>query len=371
MLRGCTRCRYSIQVSLPPVRKKILYLDQFFFSNAFKQGDQRFLDAAGMIADLASLQLLAVPWSTIHEDETHQWRGYGGKSKDDLMKFIKSSARGHQFEAAYDIEREQLARAFNAFLEGAPPTYVICPDEAVSGRLHEWDDYVWIDVRSYIGDIDLKRTLKRRSAEELADAFPAWRLSKGSFDDDVAFETRAGAQSYMRYYIEYVRRMTGGDMKALFDSPIASMVVDGLMHQAPQASAEDRLACVIEFLKSDHFGKAPYQWIGSRMFALLKHMVKYGAYPNRDQAVEKLSGFCEDVTHISTYAPYCDAFFMDKAMGAFATDPRIDLQGRYGVRVFTLNNWEAFTDWLEGLRDTMSDEHRAGLRAAYPQSVTV
>jgi hypothetical protein len=328
VLRGCTQCRYSTRIPLPPIRKKVLYLDQFFFSKAFKQSDQRFSDAANVIADLASLQLLAVPWSTIHEDETHMWPGHGGMSKNDLMSFIKISARGHRFQAAYNVEREQLVRAFQSFLDGKPAAYLIDPDEALSDRLHQWDDYLWIDVGSYIGGIELKSSLKKRAAEELADAFPVWRSSKRNFEQEVELETRSGAQSYMRLYIEYVQRITSGDLSATFDSPIMSMVVDTLMHEVPPASAEDRLARVVTFLQSGHFAEAPYQWIGSRIFAVLRQQVRNGAHPNREVAIQKLSGFCEDVKLVSTYAPYCDAIFLDKSMGALVTDPRIDLPSR-------------------------------------------
>jgi hypothetical protein len=328
MLRGCIKCRYSSHVPLPPMRKKVLYLDQFFFSNAFKQGDQRFLNAAALISQLAASQLVAVPYSTAHEDETQQWRGYGGHTKDDLMKFIKSSARGHQFEAAYDVERNQLIRAFDAYRAGHPATYSPQVEEAVAGRIHDWDDYFWIDVKSYIGDVEVKRALKKQSVEQLVDLFPAWRTSTRTYDEDVGFELRGSAENYFRYYVKYVFRVGNGDYKALFDSPIMSMVVEDLMRYDMKTSADERLEKVKGFLLSEHLGQAPYQWISTRLFASLKHMVKHGAYKDRDDAIQRLSGFCDDVTHVSTYAPYCDAVVIDKAMGALVNDPRIDLSAR-------------------------------------------
>ena len=73
VLRGCRYCKYSTSVYLPPIRKAVLYLDQFFFSGAFRGGDARFVTAANRIKDLTAKQLLVVPFSSIHEDETHQW----------------------------------------------------------------------------------------------------------------------------------------------------------------------------------------------------------------------------------------------------------------------------------------------------------
>ncbi|MBN1957227.1 MAG: hypothetical protein JXQ81_13590 [Desulfuromonadales bacterium] len=53
-------------------------------------------------------------------------------------------------------------------------------------------------------------------------------------------------------------------------------------------------------------------------------------------------------------------------MAAIVSDPRIDLQANFGVKVFSLNNWDQLLDWLNEQEQDMSIEHRAGLAAAYP-----
>ena len=69
--------------------------------------------------------MLTAPYSSVHEDETYQWRGHNDKTGDDLMEFIKSAARGLTFERAYRIERIQVLRAFRAFLSDAPIEYEV------------------------------------------------------------------------------------------------------------------------------------------------------------------------------------------------------------------------------------------------------
>ena len=69
---------------------------------------------------------------------------------------------------------------------------------------------------------------------------------------------------------------------------------------------------------------------------------------------------------MAMYAPYCDAFFMDKAMAHVVADPRIALESRFGVAVFSLNNWDKFMAWLNDLETGISPEHRAGISVAYP-----
>lgn len=365
VLRGCKACKYSAHLPLPPVHKKVLYLDQFFFSSAFKERDARFVEAAERILDVSAHQLIVAPFSSVHEDETHQWRGYGGKDKDDLMEFIKATSRGHEFEPAYEVEEAQLATALDAFLKGAASSFVVERSDAIEDSIHEWDDYFRIDVGRYMGDIELKRGLKAQAAEQLVDLFPDWRKSTNTFEQDVELETRQGAREYVVAYARYAARLAAGDVAALLDSPIKSQVVQSLLHYFPEVAPEDALRKLGEFFKSDHFAEAAYQWISARMFAVLKDQVKRGAYQQRDDAIQRLRGVFDDITHISTYAPYCDAFVMDRSMAGVVSDPRIALTQRYGVKVFSLTNWDEMLAWLEQLKAQMSEDHRLGLQAAY------
>lgn len=367
VIRGCMSCKYTTTIWLPETKKKILYLDQFFFSNVFKERDTRFVEAAQRIRRISSLQLLVAPYSSIHEDETHQWRGYDGKSKEDLMEFIKATSRGHEFEAAYNVERTQLVKAFKAFLAGEPEQFSVEEHDALEADIHEWDGYFRIDVGHYIDNIELKRDLKRKSIEALVDTFPAWRKSTNSFDQDVMLELQAAAKGYIDSYFEYASLIASGDYSAMCNSPIMSSVVESLLYCFPnEMPPDDRLIKIGEFFRSGHFDEVPDQWLSARIYAVLKDMVKRGAHPDRDKAIQRLRGFFLDVTHIATYAPYCDAFVMDQAMAALVAEPRIDLESRYGVKVFSLKNWQQFIDWLDSLEAGMSREHREGLAAAYP-----
>lgn len=367
VLRGCMNCKYKTVVWLPETRKKVLYLDQFFFSSAFREGDPRFMKAVQRIREVSALQLLTVPFSSIHEDETHQWRGYDGKYKEDLMEFIKVTSRGHKFEPSYDVEQSQIVRAFQAYLQEKSPLFDLQQRDVVPSNIHEWDGYFRIDVGRYINDIELMRDLKHQSVEMLIDAFPVWRQSKNTFDQDVTLELREAAKSYIEVYLQYAARIAAGDYAALHDSPTMAMVVQSLLYCLPvNLAPEESLEKIGTFFLSEHFSEIPYQWLSVRIFATLKDMVKRGAYANREAALRRLGGFFQDMKHISIYAPYCDAFVMDQAMAALVADPRIDLERRYGVKVFNLNNWEIFLAWLDTLEGEMSQEHRAGLTAAYP-----
>lgn len=118
LLRGCGYCRYFEQIPLPSVKKKIAYLDQALLSSAFKGRDQRAVEAVSRVSDLASMQLLVAPHSNVHEDETHQWTGYDGKTPAELMRFIEQTARGVEFKPSYSVEHTQVYKGFKAFISG-------------------------------------------------------------------------------------------------------------------------------------------------------------------------------------------------------------------------------------------------------------
>ncbi|WP_085706074.1 MULTISPECIES: hypothetical protein [Pseudomonas] len=367
VLRGCLRCKHHISVWLPEIRKKVLYLDQFFFSSAFRGGDPRFVEAADRVKKAASLQLLVAPYSSIHEDETHQWRGYKEFNKTDLLAFIKEVSGGAKFQQDYDVETTQVTKAWSAFLKGEPSGYVLEDDDAIEGPLDQWDDYFRIDVPDYFKDVELNRFLKGQSVDGLIDLFDRWQASTQTFDQDVAQEVQAVADNYLSTYITMIQRLARGDAQAMLDSPIVSQVVEQMLHWLPKDQGlTERLKQCAEFFRSEHFRQVPNLYISARMYATLKAMVKRGAYANREEARKRLNGFFEDVKHISLYAPYCNAFFMDQPMADLVRQPSVNLEGRYGVRVFSLNNLTEFFEWIDDLERGMSDDHKAGIEAAYP-----
>jgi hypothetical protein len=358
---GCTKCSYKEKRPLPPVKKKVLYLDQFFFSHAVRGNEANFVAAANLIRQLCAWQLLVVPYSSVHEDETHQW-----KDSKELFDFIKATSRGHEFSPAYDVEQKQLHEAFAAFREGRPPAFEVDRKQAFRDKLDVWDGYLRIEVGRYLGDIDLIRSLKAQAIEGLVDLFPGWRTSTNTFAQDVALEHEAAAKGYIDAFRTYLQRIGAGDWMAVVDSPIMSQVIQNLMtHFGPDVTPPDALEKVMTFLRSEHFANTPYHDIQARMYATLKAMVKGGAYMNRDKSIQRLSGFYYDVKHISTYAPYCDAFLMDAPMAEIAD--QVGLEARYGVKVFSRTNWDAFIAWLESLKAGMTDEHKEALLVAYPR----
>ena len=360
--QGCGCCRYHRSAPLPPVKKKLLYLDQFFFSHAFRGKEQQFLDAAQRIRTLTAKQLLVVPYSNVHEDETKQWEHY-----EDLLDFVKTTSRGYEFSAQYNVEHTQVQKAFGAFLSGEPVAYVRERDDVLQEDIDVWDGYFRIDVAGFQRDRDDLKAAKKRLVEGLIELFPGWRASTNTLEEDVFREDRAAGRYFLQIFADYMRRLSEGDFDVIINGHIDSLVVQHLLHFFPDDMPHnDKMTQIAEFFASDHFRNIPHRCVASRMFATLKKLVKEGAHQNPEDARGKLSGFYSDVDHIATYAPYCDAFLMDRAMAEIVNRPTVALTKKYGVKVFSRANWDEMHAWFDELEATVTQEHQAALETAYP-----
>ncbi len=368
LLRGCSVCEYNARIHLPPLRKKILYLDQLVFSTAFRKGDSRLIDLVRRVTYLQGLQMLVAPYSAVHEDETYQWSGHAEMTSTQLMTFIKETSRGIQLKPTWDVKSNQLVNGLRAFLADTPPNQVLDPVDAIKGQLHAYEDCYRIQInRPYFDDIEQIRAAKRKALLLLLNTFDEWRSSTTNFDEDVRLETASSGKAYLNTYLLAIVKGSLGDLDALVDGPHAvALVRQMLRYVSGNLSPDDKLEAIRAFFESQHFALVPCEWLSARMFATLKGLVRDGSFTNKKKAESKFSGFFYDVQHISTYAPYCDAVFLDDPMRDLLSRPTVGLTRQFGTRVFSLSNLDDFMDWLDSVENSMTDEHRLGLALAYP-----
>jgi len=366
LLRGCCHCQYTEQIYLPPVEKEILYLDQFFLSHAFRKELPEFVEAAKLIADLAHDQLLVCPFSKIHEAETLLWRH---PQKQSLWEFIKQSSRGHKFEPDYKIKRTQILRGFERFLSANKKPFQVKIKDAILKNINTWDNYFWIDSIIPLKNIELRRKLKDKSIEELVNIFPHWRKANTTFKENWRLVFQGAARSYLQLYSEKVDRLYRGDFRASIDSPIDAMVVESLLEwDIESIESEKRLERIIAYFKSPYFEEVPYEWISSGLLALLREKVKKGHYQNIDRAKQKLRGIFYDFQFVSTYAPYCQAMFIDNIMFNLVNDKLLNVTNMFGTKFFARRNWDAFLTFLNTLQSKKNQELEHALNLVYPSS---
>lgn len=362
--RGCNACGKWERIPLPDLRKTIIYLDQFFLSHAFREGQEDFVRAAERIRDLASRQLLVSPWSSVHEFETHLWRH---TSQADLWKFIKQSARGHQYSDSYHIKSAQIQRAFESFISGDEPVYIDAHD-SFHRNVHRWDDYVWIDVGRFIGDAEHIRKGKDQAITSLVGLFDEWAISRNTFEQDVIEEANGYARSLVQLYMQSIRAYMQGSIHEYLNAPADLGLVQSLMHRdSGELDHEERIKRVGAFLGSEVFRRIPNIDISCRLFAVLRRRVRDGQFSNREKSKGKLSGLFYDIDAISVYGPYSDAIFIDRAMHEWLGQEHSQIADKYSFRIFSAANWDEFHAYLDGIEKNCSEEIRSFLPIVYPR----
>jgi len=344
-------------------RKKILYLDQLFWSLALRE-ESKADEALRRIEKLLDLQLLAIPYSSIHQQETQLWAERGA----DLLAFIRTASRGHKFEPTYRVERTQILKAFQSFLDNASPAYLKEQHDALPGSVHEWGGAfsVSVDCTISAAEINRRRGFKQKAINKLEKTLPEWRTSKGTFEEDVKLELRDSARILTDHYAHKTARILAGDISALSDSPIDADIVGDMayvLHFTPSVP----LTKIGEFFNSEHFAGVPSQQLSARLFAAFKKRVREGMFPNPRKARDKYEGFLFDVEHVATYAPYCDAFFADRFMADVMNDKKVAVEPTFSCKAFSTAHWQQFFRWLDEIESGMTVEHADALGWAYPK----
>lgn len=344
-------------------RKSILYLDQHFLSSVFR-GNAQYAEAMGRIEELLDLQLVAVPYSPTHEAETDFYT-----RRDDLMRFIQATARGHHFEPYYRVQETQILKAFQAYLAKAPASYVKEERDALPSRVHDWDGLYSVSVYRAASGVERKRGFKQRAIEELMKTLGDWATSTNTFEQNMELELGDSAHILIDDYEKKAARVWVGDFSALLDAPVSAGIVEDILYilSIKGAPPADAARLIPAFFKSEHFAAVPSQQLSARLFSAFKKRVREGAYANPEKAREKSTGFFYDIEHVATYAPYCHAFFADRFMADLLSDVHVAVEQTFGCKVFSASRWPEFFSWLDDVKSRMTADHADGLKWAYPR----
>ena len=338
LFRGCCACGLSESVTLPPLQKRIIYLDQNFLSHAFRRQAERFCEAAERIGSLVAKQVIVCPWSEVHQIETHLWRDYRA---NELWAFVKRTARGHRFLLPIEILIRQIERLFTAYRQGNRADGSTFCGDAISSRIHEWDDYHWIDVGRPLEDFEAVRTRKKHNAKMLQEAMIGWSSQESNFEADMLEEATIFAQDLEDRYRQWLLALATGSHDEAMEMSDLAQVLNVLLLDA--GDEPTRMQEVRQFLRSSHFRTAPAVDIASRLFAVLRKLARRGHRPKR------LSGVLYDIDAIRSFAPYCDAVFVDREMGRWMNDSDAKVGELYGVRIFSVDTWNDFDSYLDDL----------------------
>jgi len=347
-------------------RKSILYLDQNFLSSVHRGGIENEWATALMakVTRALDLQLLAIPYSSTHISEAD----LNGDYRDALVQFIQGVSRGHQFEPYYRVEETQIVKAFQCFLDDAPPEYQKEESDALSPSVHDWDGDYFVSVFSASRNADRSSLLKQRAVEELLQVLPQWAKKGRTFQEDMSLEISDTARLLIDSYAEKTAALMIGDFSVLINAPISASVGERLWLAVQTRKVDPKK--IGAFLRSHHFAEVPTVQLSARLFSAYKERIRLAKTPpdpRSNKTREKLSGFFYDIQHAATYAPYCNAYFTDNAMAKLMKDKRVNVESDFGCRVFSVDSKKDLVAWLEALEGQMTPEHVKDLSWAYPK----
>lgn len=371
-------CWHTETFQLPKIRKKVIYLDQFIFSNITKMlspnapGHVRakaepvwreFFEALGL---LCRMQLVVCPYSTEHHDESLISTFY-----EELKRTYQHFSTGISFTRPVEIQHEQIMVAFSAHLKSQSPVFNFDPQHVTSGGLHGWNDRMFITVDGEIrGERQAIRQNRINVHSGLAAAFREWQKGGETFAQAFQREKAAFAKEVMRAYVEDHRKrmlVFAGDLPATLENFLGSM--SGSIMQLLEFAAErsglssDQTAeAIISFIESGGINETPSNVISASIWASLALQAAAGQKKAPDE------GMATDISIVSTLLPYCDAMFVDRRCWSLVSKIPMSHKPPYNGRLFSMANKDEFFEYLGGICASATREHVALLNEVYGPS---
>jgi hypothetical protein len=376
--RRCRACFHTGTVYLPEIRKKIVYIDQFVFSNFVKMLDpeidgheratsdpfwKQLFETLGVVCHI---QLVACPDSREHQHESLTSSFY--KS---LKHTYEHFSGGVSFHDSETIKLRQVAQIAKCWLKKEAVTFDFNAEEISSGRLHEWSGRIFITVDGLLpGTVDGLRTSRSKTHEGLQEVFAQWQRDKKPFREVFSIEKRGYRENLVNSYIkQFLKRaqmpaqIMRGQMPSL-DEMLPSMAESqmlGLQYlfEADAVDKKQSTEMLREFLASDAIDEAPFSVIGAAMYASLSRKAASGQKRMPNQ------GTANDIEIVSTLLPYCDAMFMDNECSALWHDIPKSHTLPYLCRVFSKNTGADFIRYLTEIKDSATPEHLKLIEEVY------
>lgn len=383
--RRCRNCWNKADFPLPEIRKKIVYIDQFAFSNIMKvltpdsKGHERaasnpfWKELFETLGVVCHFQLVVCPDSKQHQYESLTSAFYKG-----LKRTYEHFSGGLSFYAPDDIKRRQIARLTECWLKKEPITFDFDTQEIVHGKLHEWADRIYITVDGVLdGFVDDLRTTRRKIHTSLQEVFEIWQREKKGFKEVFEAEkgsyTRGLVDAYLMQEKKLNDALMRGECRSLNDifPSQQKLVLMQLQYTFQDAVGKVEAPKVMaEFLRSGAMNAVPFNVIGASMFASLSQKAASG------QKRPPNPGTSNDVEMLSTLLPYCDAMFVDDECRALWQDIPRDHKLPYRCVLFSQNTGEKFLQYLKAIRDSATPEHLKTVSEIYgpdplkpPQSI--
>lgn len=364
--KRCIKCRYSHSEMLPALDKKVIYLDQFAFSELHKlrSGQRRndkwttfWAEANDLLNQAMLLQQIVLPHSNIHHSET-----IVSPFSQELRDTQEQIGGDISFVNTDQVQLLQIEEFARAFFDNDKPTVKFNVDDVLEGARNNWLPDMRISVgMNWSSFVEETRQVRDQSHAAITSLVEGWRTSNVGFDEVLERELGAYLQSRQQAILHSIKLFEQGMENDGFFSILnithsfVKREMDIVRHYARRAGIpEDGLARATSlFWSSQILREQPFGRILAYMFAALAAQVKGGR-----KSVPS-PGFMNDIQAISAYAPYVDAMFIDAECAELLRHGRCIKELNYKSIIFSLRNEKEFLEYIRHIIEkTPSDVRR-------------
>ncbi len=380
--RRCKKCCQTRNFPLPPLRPKVLYLDQLFLSSVVKTLDPAtepkrriktdplgfYRSAFEKIHRLYKLQLLVCPYSPIHYDESVVSDDYFRK----LKRLYEMLAHGAGFQAPNWIRNAQII-SFARKWAGVPSqdATIFARESVINGKLGGWQNWFRVALNTNVRP-EVKIELREMRERKLQGFLVVHERWKSEVQRNFAYwlrEERLGLSRALKERLaNWLRReiqvrtgqsqRTIEDIRSLGDENFQLLMGLHTVLRESGVVESELIGKTWDCLESEAFGDVPFVKISSHLFAAFARRA-----PGRVQPPDKHP--FNDADMLSAYLPYCDAMFIDIEMHGLLGEKPLKTALDYGTKVFSHRSKEAFLNYLDEIERDAPDGHIAKVREVY------
>ena len=377
-VRRCRTCLCDTTHSLPPVHKKVIYLDQFVISNMMKalnpqtkahkkrSADPYWAHLFAKLHSLCKLQLIVCPDSSLHEQESALAPQFYRALK--RMYELLSHAVG--FDSPTEIKQLQIGDGALNWVrgeDGKAPN--LDPEGVVDGKVHGWQQRLILsaDIPIERQWVDELRTEREQAARWLKERFCSWAKEGTTFEQQFDIELRAFPRTLLKLHFGRQAKLAaileGKHEPALSDlyPDLSSSLILSVHSAFTRAGVRDSELWpkTLEYLLSDSLRNVPFIRISAMLYAALARRAASGRKRPPDR------GMMSDIRIISVLLPYCDAMFIDNECRGLLCEEPLSGALDYGTTLFSTNNKERFLNYLDDIKSRASPEHLDKVKEVY------
>jgi len=374
-VRRCVTCWFDASFPLPPLHKRIIYLDQFVISNMMKELDPEDGRARGYyhalfcaVDRLSSLQLIVCPDSPIHDHESLVDPRY-----QKIRAVFRQLSHGVGLRDPTTLLHAAITRAFDNWLRDEECGAGVSADFAFTNKPDVWQDWYRIDLNYTVPGLANELIINREIVtQELHRTCEEWRNDRHfsfreTFENELAGCGRLILQRAGRYIMHYGAVATG---QAPFDDEVSfpppeAMLVTRMLRALEQtfATPDERLARIREFFASKQFQSLSVVRIPSLFWATIGREINAGRKPDRFPTASMFN----DIDAVAQYSPFCDAMFVDKEVSHFVKQRELREELGTRTRFFSLRKGEKedFLEYLKSIEEEADADHLRLVKDVY------